>query len=67
MYVYSKSTKPSTGINYTKVKIVVTFGDEGRRRDGNGIGVGVSSICNVLFGGKSRVFQRHYDKILKSV
>lgn len=41
---YSKSTKTSTGI-CSHFKTVVAFGGEGRRREGNGIGVGFSSIC----------------------
>lgn len=46
---------------------MVTFGDEGRRRGGNGVGVGFSSICNVLFLGKNRVLQRNCGKLLKFV
>lgn len=49
IYEYSKSTKTSTGIICTKSKTVLAFGGEGRRRGGDGIGVGFSCICCFVF------------------
>lgn len=62
MYAFSwihlntvKIQKTSIGITCTKFKTVVTFGGE-RRSNGNGIGIGFSSICYVLFFGENKEY-----------